>query len=159
MMIVMGNGSSFLGRYLGQYYFPVANTTGVNTTWNFFSPDPAHIMYVHYIVHFEDDYGNPTKDPKEYFYPEQKDGSNFAMNVRRHNYMMRFMVIDPIRVAQFFVPWVCKQNPGSTKVQFALILHRIPSLDKVITLKDTPYSDLLTTEELNQNVYSCQKPS
>lgn len=157
MMIVMGNGSSFLGRYLGQYYFAVANTVGVNTTWNFFSPDPAHIMYIHYIIHFDDEYGNPTQESKEYFYPEQKDGSDFSMNVRRHNYMMRFIAIDPNRVAQFFIPWVCKRNPGATKVQFGLILNRIPSLDKVITLKDTPYNELLVTEELNQNVFNCQK--
>jgi len=157
MMIVMGNGSSFLGRYLGQYYFAVANTVGVNTTWNFFSPDPAHIMYIHYIIHFDDDYGNPTKESKEYFYPEQKDGSDFAINVRRHNYMMRFIAIDNNRVNSFFVPWVCKQNPGATTVQFGLVLTRIPSLDKVITLQGTPYSDLLVTEELNPNVFNCPK--
>lgn len=156
MMIVMGNGSSFLGRYLGQYYFAVANTVGVNTTWNFFSPDPAHIMYIHYIIHFEDEFGNPSKEPQELFYPEQKDGSDFSMNVRRHNYMMRFVAIDPVRVSQFFVPWICKKNPGATKIQYELILNRIPSLDKVITLKETPYHDLITTEELNQNVFSCQ---
>jgi len=157
MMIVMGNGSSFLGRYLGQYYFHVANVVGVNTTWNFFSPDPAHIMYFRYIVHFEDDYGNPTQESRELFYPEQKEGSNFAMNIRRQNYMMRFMALDPMRVGHYFIPWICQQYPGATRVQFSLIINHIPPLDKVITLKDTPFVDLLTNEEVNQNVYNCQK--
>ena len=157
MMIVMGNGSSFLGRYLGQYYFAVANTIGVNTTWNFFSPDPAHIMYIRYIVHFDDDYGNPTQESKEYFYPEQKDGSDFSMDVRRQNYMMRFLALDSERISKFFIPWICKKNPGATQVQFEIIINHIPSLDKVITLQDTPYAELLTTDEINQNVYTCEK--
>lgn len=155
-MVVMGNGSSFLGRYLGKYYFHIANVVGVNTTWNFFSPDPAHIMYFRYVIHFEDEYGNPLQEAKELYYPEQKDGSNFAMNVRRQNYMMRFMAIDPQRVGNYFIPWICKQYPKATRVQFGLIVHHIPNLDKALTLKDTPFSDLLTNEEINQNVYSCK---
>jgi len=155
MMIVMGNGSSFLGRYLGKYYFPLANTIGVNTTWNFFSPDPAHIMYFRYYVYYEDSYGNQLKDPEELYYPEQKDGSNFAMNIRRQNYMMRFMAIDPSRIQNYFAPWICKQHPGATRVQFTLIIDHIPPLDKVIALTETDFSELLRHEEVNQNVFNC----
>ena len=143
-------------NYLAEY----ENWENVNAEelWRLWKSVLKCISLVAYSAH-ADEYGNSTQDSKEYFYPEQKDGSDFSMNVRRHNYMMRFIAIDPNRVNQFFVPWVCKQNPGATKVQFGLILTRIPSLDKVITLKGTPYDDLLVTEELNPNVFNCPSKS
>ena len=157
MMVVMGNGSSFLGRYTASFYTPVANMIGVNTTWNFFSPDPANIMYFKYIIHFEDEYGNPTQEPIEQFYPKHKDGSEFAHDVRRQNYMMRFVAIDSGRIEQYFIPWICKKNPKATKIQFEFIVNAIPSLDKVITLKDTPYEDLITSQIVNQGIFPCNK--
>ena len=155
MMVVMGNGSSFLGRYTASFYTPVANMIGVNTTWNFFSPDPANIMYFKYIIHFEDEYGNPTQEPIEQFYPTHKDGSEFAHHVRRQNYMMRFVAIDSERIEQYFIPWICKKNPKATKIQFEFIMNAIPSLDKVITLKDTPYEELITSQIINQGIFPC----
>lgn len=155
MMVVMGNGSSFLGRYTAGFYTPVANMIGVNTTWNFFSPDPAHIMYFKYIIHFEDEYGNPTQEPIEQFYPTHKGGSEFAHHVRRHNYMMRFVAIDSGRIEKYFIPWICKRNPKATKIQFEFIVNVIPSLDTVVTLKNTPYEDLIKTDIVNQGIFSC----
>ncbi len=157
MMVVMGNGSSFLGRYTASFYTPVANMIGVNTTWNFFSPDPANIMYFKYTIHFEDEYGNPIQEPIEQFYPTHKDGSEFAHHVRRHNYMMRFIAIDSERIKLYFIPWICKKNPQATKIQFEFIMNAIPSLDKVITLKDTPYEDLITSQIVNQGIFPCGK--
>lgn len=155
MMIVMGNGSSFLGRYMGGIYLPVANTIGINTSWNFFSPDPAHVMYFKYVVHFNDEYGNPVKEPLELYYPEDKDQSEFALHLRRHSYMMRFMALDFARIRDFFIPWVCRKYPEATSVDYTLILHNIPPLDKVLTLKETEYSDLVTSQELNQQIFLC----
>lgn len=155
MMVVMGNGSSFLGRYLGFLYIPVANTIGTNTTWNFFSPDPAHVMYYQVTLFFEDEYGNSVKEPQQIFFPEQKDGSDFRMHIRRQNYMTRFMAIEPSRVQNYFIPWICKNHPGASRVYTSMILNIIPPLDKVIALKETPYEELLQTQEINPMTFNC----
>lgn len=155
MMIVLGNGSSFLGRSLGQYYTPIANLIGLNTTWNFFSPDPAHTMYLRYVVHFEDEYGNPTKEPLFLDYPPYEEMKDFTVHLRRKSYIMRFIASSEHRISTYFIPWVCKQHPQATKIQIEVVINKIPSLDVASTLKATNYEDLVKQEEINKNVYSC----
>ncbi len=155
MMIVLGNGSSFLGRYLGPYFTPVANIVGLNTTWNFFSPDPAHTMYLRYTVYFQDDYGNPVQEAIQEFYPSEEENANLSTHVRRQNYMMRFFTASYERMQKYFVPWVCRKYPGATHVHTEVILTRIPSLEVASTLSLLNYEDLLKQEEINQNAFSC----
>lgn len=154
-MIVLGNGSSFFAKELGSIYTPVANQMGLNTTWNFFSPDPAHTMYLKYIVHFSDEYGNPKKESIESYFPPQADEGDFRVHKRRMNYVMRFFAASNLRMEKFFIPWVCKQNPGATNVHTEIEYHRIPSLEVASTLSHTDYEDLVKQEEINQYDYKC----
>lgn len=163
MIVILGNGSSFMGRYFESFFNPVANTIGLNTTWNFFSPDPAHTMYIKYYVFFEDAYGNMLKEPYLGFYPDTQDkGEDFRLHKKRDSYAMRFIVVDPARIENFFAPWICRKHPGASKIQVELIVNRIPSLDKVIALVNQnidTYENLLTTEEINHYVFECAHAS
>ncbi len=156
MMIVLGNGSSFLGRYLGDYFTPVANIVGLNTTWNFFSPDPAHTMYLRYTVYFEDEFGNPKQEALQNLFPSSETNNNLTTHIRRLSYMMRFLTSSTERLHKFFVPWICTQNPGATRVQTEILLSRIPSLEVASSLSNSNYDDLVQQEEVNQNVFSCR---
>lgn len=175
MIIIMGNGSSFMGRYFQPIYTPVANSIGLNTTWNFFSPDPAHIMYIKYVVFFDQPISDlnvsqsnnlsseqvSTKDPIEGFYPESKgQGGDFHLSKKRDSYAMRFLVVDSNRIQNFFIPWICHKYSGATYVQVEVILNRIPSLDKVISVVNTGYEDydnLISNEEISRYSYECPK--
>lgn len=156
MMIVLGNGSSFLGRYLGHFFTPVANQVGLNTTWNFFSPDPAHTMYLRYIVHFEDEYGNAIKESVQSLFPPEETNDDFRVHIRRLSYVMRFYASSPSRLGEYLIPWLCKKNPGATRIQTDVLFNRIPSLEVASTLIESEYNDLIKQEEINQNVFSCQ---
>jgi hypothetical protein len=155
MMIVLGNGSSFLGRYLGGIYTPVANSIGLNTTWNFFSPDPAHTMYLKYRILFQDEYGNETQESIEKYFPEDATENNFWPHRRRLSYVMRFLAMNSARIEKFLVPWLCKKYPQATRVQTEMIFFRIPALDVVSTLSTENYEELLKQEEMNQESYAC----
>lgn len=163
MMIIMGNGSSFLGRYLEYFYTPVANTIGLNTTWNFFSPDPAHTMYIKYNVFFEDAYGKTLQEPIEAYYPESKDqGNDFRLDQKRASYVMRFLVFEPSRIQKFFVPWMCRRHPSSSKIQVEVILNRIPTLDQVMAVVNhslKSYDSLVSDEEISRYSYECPHDS
>lgn len=155
MMIVLGNGSSFLGHYLAEYYTPVANMVGLNTTWNFFSPDPAHTMYLRYTVHFEDEYGNPKQEAIQSLYPPEETNRDFATHIRRLSYQMRFLVASSEHIKKYFVPWICQKYPGATRIQTDVLLSRIPNLEVASTLSNSNYDDLVKQEEVNPNVFSC----
>lgn len=155
MMIVLGNGTSFLGRSLGPYFTPVANLVGLNTTWNFFSPDPAHTMYLRYTVHFEDEYGNPVKDSIQSLFPPEETNNDFRVHIRRMSYVMRFYAASAQRLGDFLIPWLCKKNPGATRIHTEVLFNRIPNLEVAATLADSNYEDLIKQEEMNQNVFPC----
>ena len=163
MIIVFGNGSSFLGRYFQSVFNPVANTIGLNTTWNFFSPDPAHTMYLKYYVLFEDDYGNETADTIIGYYPDSKDqGDDFRLDKKRDSYAMRFLAVDPYRIETFFTPWICRKHPTAKKLQVELFVNRIPTLDQVIANVNNDimdYDNMLRTEEINRYIYECPNAS
>lgn len=156
MMLVMGNGNSFLGRYLSPFYIPVANLVGLNTSWNFFSPDPASAMYFRYLVIFEDDFGMPTAETIEEYFPAGKDdGTDFRLDRRRFSYAMRWLAIVPERIEMFFTPMICKQYPMAKRVQVELIVKPVPDLEKILTLKDENYEDIIRTEEFGRYVHEC----
>lgn len=155
MMVVLGNGSSFLGRYMGSYFVSAANLIGLNTTWNFFSPDPAHVLYLKYIVHYEDEYGNPTQEPVSSYFPPEEDNTNFSLHKRRLSYVMRFLASSQKRIEEFFIPWICKKYPGATKIQTEIEFHRIPDLDVASTMSGADYEELVKQEEINPYVYKC----
>lgn len=153
MMIVMGNGASFLGRYLSPFYVHVANTVGLNTTWNFFSPDPAHTMYIRVNYILADGQEENTILPAQ-----DEDGHfDFSLNKRRMSYVVRFLIIDPQKIELFLAPWLCRQKPQAESVYIETILEKIPPLDKVITLKDTIFNDLIEKQTINTLNFQCAK--
>lgn len=151
----MSNGASFLGRYLSSIYIPIANNIGLNTTWNFFSPDPAHTMYFKYYVYKNDDSGDLSIDSEEHYFPENIKDHNFRMDQRRLSYVMRFLALDQNRIESIFIPWVCKNNPKATHVRTEVELYRIPTLEVVQTL-GPDFLNQIPAEEINPVMHECK---
>ncbi len=131
------NGSSYLGRSLASYFMPYANSLGLNTTWNFFSPDPAHTMFLKYNIRFEDANGNDLREPLDGFFPPEKEKIVTDSSKRRFLYALRFFLLDTSRMKTILGPWLCRQNPGSSVITMEQILEPIPNLDKA-RLGDMP---------------------
>ncbi len=152
MMIVMGNGASFLGHYLSRFYNPVANTIGLNTTWNFFSPDPAHTMYIKISYTMADGQEENTLLPEQ-----NEDGTfDFSLNKRRMSYVVRFLIIDQQKIEQFLAPWLCRKKPGAKSIYIETVLEKLPPLSKAVTLHDTIFNDLIEKQIINSLSYQCE---
>ena len=72
------------------------------------------------------------------------------------SYVMRFYASSSTRLGDFLIPWLCKKNPGATRIQTEVLLNRIPSLEVASTLVGSEYEDLVKQEEINQNVFPCK---
>lgn len=130
-IVVMANGGSYLGRKLS-FLVPYANSIGLNTTWNFFSPDPAHTMYFRSIVYFEDENGENIKDPEEEYFPPERTNVVIDGTKRRLLYAMRFLMIDTVRIEMLLGPWLCRSHPGSTSLTIEQTIETIPPLDRAV---------------------------
>ena len=147
VITVMPNGTSYVGRYLQSLVVPYATTLGMHASWNFFSPDPAHTMYFHYRIYYQNEMGEDIKEPEDHYFPEQKNAGIWDLSKKRELYAMRYMVLDPQRIQSFFGPWVCKNHPGSTAIQMEHVIEPIPSLDMAVVNKSS------SLDEISQKSY------
>jgi len=130
VIIILPNSGSYLGRSTEKWITPYANYLGLNTTWNFFSPDPAQTMFVKYTVWFDDLNAAKAKDPVEGFIPPEKEKIVLDSSKRRLLYAMRFLILDTNRMKTILAPWLCRENPGAQLVKIEHILEAIPNLEK-----------------------------
>ncbi|WP_415061440.1 hypothetical protein [Bdellovibrio sp.] len=154
-MMVMPNVGAYFGRTTSRFIVPYANSIGLNASWNFFSPDPAHTMYIRYLIRYQDPEGNEVKEPIEGFFPAEKNKGVLSGERKRELYVMRFMVIDPKRLRLLFGPWLCRQYPGATSVEMEHVVETVPTLDQVVTLKDEAVQDLSRELQVTRESTSC----
>lgn len=154
-MLVMPNVGAYFGRTASFLITPYANTIGLNASWNFFSPDPAHTMYIRYLARFQDADGNEIKEPIEGFFPAEKNKGGVAASRKRDLYAMRFMVIEPKRLRLLMGPWLCRQFPGATSVEMEHVIETVPPLDQVVTFKDDNVKDLSQEVKYVREDHSC----
>lgn len=154
VMVVLANGSSFFGRSFQAVIVPYGNLISLNTTWNFFSPDPAHTMYLRYFVEFLDSDGNELQEPIEGFVPPDKEKISIDSSERRFLYAMRFLIIDQSRMETLLGPWLCKRYAGATFVSMEQSWRRIPSLDEARASEKFELKDEETVKKLS---YECNK--
>ncbi len=146
VILVLANGSSFLGRSLEPWLAPYGNVLALNLTWTFFAPDPAHTMFIRYLVYFDDDLGTERKSPIEGYVPEEKDQIVIDTSKRRYLYAMRFLILDQKRMKTLLGPFLCRKYPGASSISLEEILEPIPNLDlaRIGDLKPSEERKMLT---------------
>lgn len=157
VVIVMPNGSSFMGRHLEPYMRAYASVLGMNTTWNFFSPDPAHLMYIKFTVSFEGANGEPARPPLEIFMPEQKEQGVWDLAEKRTLYAMRYMLLDPRRLELILGPWMCRQYPGASHVLIEHMIHPIPRLEDAAMFRSQEITDMAEEYNYLRQEYRCSQ--
>lgn len=158
-IILMPNAGSFLGRRYVKYVAPYANVVGLNSSWNFFSPDPVQTFYIKYFVEFFDSEGDTIKDPIVGFFPQEGNQGVMDINRRRELYVMRFMVIAPNRLQALFAPWLCRQYPEATAVHIEQVIETVAALDEALTMSHSSLKDLSKEIPYASFDFRCDTPA
>lgn len=156
VITVIPNGTSLLGRILEKYIVSYASSLGMNTSWNFFSPDPAHTMYLKYTYYFLNDSHEEIKEPQTNYIPKTIADGAFDLKDRRFLYAMRYLVLEPNRLQVVLAPWLCKQNPEATHVRIEHIIDSIPYIDEAVSKKNSNVSDLGRVYDFVQKSIRCK---
>jgi hypothetical protein len=136
-LMVMPNVSSYFGRVTSKFVGPYANVVGLNVGWNFFSPDPAHPMYLKVVVNYPAESDGSYREPVITSYPDPEAEAKVPSLTRKREWaVMRFMVMDPRRLRQIFGPWLCKQYPGAESVDMEHVIETLPPLDEAVFNKE-----------------------
>lgn len=158
VIVIFANGTSLLGRKIAKYFTPYANAIGLNTSWNFFSPDPAHTMSIKYETRYEDVQGNEIKPSQiDYFPPEKNQIAKTGVS-RRFLYSMRFYVLDQKKLKLFFAPWLCRKHPEASSVKIQFDFYKIPPIDYYEGVSDgMTLNESLEQIKYFEIVYNCHQ--
>lgn len=130
VMLILPNNFSYISRSTEKWLVPYANLMGMNASWNFFSPDPAHTMFLKYTVWFDDLDILEPKEPVDGYIPPEKEKIVLNSSERRLLYAMRFLILDPDRMRIFLAPWLCQQYPNAKYIEVSHIQEPIPNLER-----------------------------
>lgn len=155
MILVLANGSSVMGKALYPYFGLVANSMGLNTSWNFFSPDPAHVIYIKSLIIYQDEYGNTVKDTITDVYPPSEDKGDFGLVSRRDSFASRFFMIDAQRIQSYYAPWLCKKYPGARRVAIEGMMLSVPSLERAATELSLSVQEMMEEILVHQVNHTC----
>lgn len=165
VMLVMPNVGAYFGRVTANVVIPYANTVGLNAGWNFFSPEPAHPMYLKYTVYYpepdiaESQESSPVeeREPVEGYFPVQNDKRNVPNITHKREWaLMRYMVLDAKRLRLLMGPWLCRQYPGASSISMEHVIETIPFLDQAVRFQDESVKDLSKEIQSVRETVSCQ---
>ena len=147
--LLIANPSSFAIRrwpWIARY----ASQLGFNTSWNFFSPDPAHPMFFHFRVYFADE----EQLPIEGYWPPFKEQIITASSLRRTMYAMRYFVVSGASSTELFSSWLCRLYPGAFKVWWEHQIWLLPTLDQALIRRDENWrADMKQQKGISQEHY------
>nr|BFD62980.1 hypothetical protein BdHM001_16610 [Bdellovibrio sp. HM001] len=163
VMLVMPNVGAYFGRVTANVVTPYANTVGLNAGWNFFSPEPAHPMYLKYTVYYpesenlEGETSQEEREPVEGFFPIQNDKRNVPNITHKREWaLMRYMVLDAKRLRLLMGPWLCRQYPGAASIDMEHVIETIPFLDQAVRFQEESVKDLSKEVQSVRESVSCQ---
>ncbi len=142
---------SILGRRIGQFITPYTNITGLNPTWEFFSPDPPVPLYFEYIVYFEDDHGEELSPPIEGLFPEDGLEPTNNPNKIRLKTSVRLLALNEGKADTVFMGYLCRKYPRASRVFVKPIVEWIPPLEKVQLNDGVVETTPVTTLPMNRN--------
>lgn len=155
-IVVMPNAGSYFGRITSRFIGPYANNVGLNASWNFFSPDPAHTMYIRYMVYFnEPTESGEEKDPIEGYFPQEKNKMVSSVFRSRELYLMRFMIVNRTHLKNLFGPWLCRQYPGASSVDMEHVIETVAMLDEAAAFRNESMAHLSKELQFEAERYRC----
>lgn len=128
-VIVLANPGSLLAHALSPLVNGYGSTFGLNTTWQFFSPDPGPKLLFQYEFVRKDG----SIDPATYVWPPEAGNKSPFSNYQRLIYYPIRTTSSEERVEKFFIPWLCRQNPSAESVSLSIVAFEVPSMEKTVT--------------------------
>ncbi|WP_255489911.1 hypothetical protein [Bdellovibrio sp. KM01] len=158
-IMVMPNVSSYFGRVASKFFGPYANQVGLNAGWNFFSPDPAHPMYLKVVVNYPMAQNGAYREPLITAFPfAESEKTMPSLSRKREWAVMRYMVMDPRRLRQVFGPWLCKQFPEAESIDMEHVIETLPLLDEAVSKSEVNLLDMSQERRAAKASVRCNSP-
>lgn len=153
--LILPNSGSVIARRLARFFLPYANTLGLNTTWQYFSPGPGPTFYLEYQVETDENTESYILDAHRF--PEGRNAFSLNDSFARRLNNMKFFAGSPERLKRNIVPFLCSQTPGARAVYIQKVMEKIAELENAQG-KGSSLADLSDRYNLPQTRYPCPSP-
>lgn len=155
-MILVANPSSLLSRMAPHFMISYASTLGLNTTWQFFSPNPMGERYLEYEIHTENE---PAFDDEQYYHywPPKAESGMARENRNRAFYHSLFSTLNSNNIEEIFIPWACRRHPEALSISIRGETRSLPSIE-VAGIKKKRFKDLSKSYGFNLEEHTCPRP-
>lgn len=155
-VLLFPNPYSLLNHFFAPLINPYGNQLGLNTTWQFFSPDPGSLRYLEYDVVIESE---ENIDVQRQTFPPQQDSSLWKANQARIFYYAVRMVSHSDSIGNYLIPYLCRKHPEATSIALKAVDKRIPSMAKARSQKAASFQELHQEMDIPEQEASCRKES
>lgn len=161
--LVLPNQRSYIEQHFGFLFYPYSNTLGLNTPWQFFSPNPSrNIWYEYEVIYDNDSFANEYRHLDERdtvihrWPPGTKNTSMLAPNHMRLVYHSRFSTSSDERKLLFFANYFCRKHMGATAIGIKTYSEEPPTLER-LSLDNRDIEELKTLREWPAEVFDCEQ--
>jgi hypothetical protein len=128
VIIVLPNPSSILAHQVSSYLTPYANMFSMNTTWQFFSPNPGVVRYLEYAITYQDKKGEVVSEV--YQWPPRHRDLIWVENYQRRNYHGLRSTMAPEKLEKYLFPFLCRLHPKAETISLKASYNSVPSLER-----------------------------
>lgn len=137
VILVYPNPISIPGRMVTKWTVDYANLFNLNTTWQFFSPDPTGHVFLRYEVLETED---PEEEPKEHLWPPARGEFKLHDFWFRLVYHSRHMIMSHERMEANLLPWLCRKHPEAKQIVLKGVVEELPTIE-LMQQEGKPFAD------------------
>lgn len=180
-MLIVANPDSIPSRRASNLMFYYANTLGLNTTWQFFSPNPMGERYLEYEVHYDDEWADSLNSNSQ---PHSEESADEGMELEgegerggkwthhywppRHHVKMSQEIknrifshsvhstLNETLAEDIFIPWVCRKHPKARSISLKAETKSLPSIE-VAQINKKKFKFLAQSYELALKEFPCPR--
>lgn len=149
--LVLPNPRSYIEQHFGFLFYPYSSTLGINTPWQFFSPNPSRNVWYEYETVFE----NQENDLIPHRWPPDPNTSKMLTpNHMRLVYHSRFSTSSEERKLQFFANYFCRIHPGATAISLKTFVEEPPTME-LAAISEQNVRDMVKVKEWPAEMFDC----
>ncbi len=136
MIFIVPHRMSMIHEKLLPYFLSYAYTLSLNTSWDFYAPNPSFYYYFEYEVIDSKDKVATFRWP-----PSRKESKRIYLNHNRLIYHARFfMVLEKKHIIRHFLPYLCRLHPTAKEISLKVLFENRPHFKKAGTFRPGSFS-------------------
>ena len=147
-MLIVANPNSIPSRQAPNFMLHYTNTLGLNTTWQFFSPNPMGERYLEYTIYSasnKEDFSDHHWPPRAKIRQEKKN--------RLFTHSL-YSTANEQHTRDVFIPWLCRKHPTAFSIFLQAKTKSLPSIE-VAQIDKKKFKFLSKSHDLPLKEYLC----